>query len=316
MKGALMQVKENEARIAVLEARFASLGEQDLLEKEAIEKEIAMIEEQAYSTLNAWDIVYLSRHPKRPKASDYVQALFDDFIEFHGDRCFGDDGACVGGIASFHGIPVTLITQSKGKTLEENMKKNFGMLHPEGYRKALRLAHQAEKFHRPIITMVDTSGAYPGKGAEERGQAQAIAECLEVFSGLKTPVVAIVLSEGGSGGALAFSVADKILMLENAIYSVLSPEGFASILWKDEKRAEEAAEVMELTAADLKRKGIIDTIIKEPRGGAHKDFHAVCEQLDKELYLEILQLCTMNYDVMLEKRYEKFRKMGLAYEIV
>lgn len=311
-----MQVKESEARIATLQARFASLGEGDLLEKEAIEKEIAIIEEQAYGNLSAWDIVYLARHPKRPKACDYVEALFDDFIELHGDRAFGDDGACVAGLASFHGMPVTLITQSKGKTLEENMKKNFGMLHPEGYRKALRLAKQAEKFHRPIITMVDTSGAYPGKGAEERGQAEAIAKCLEVFSGLKTPVIAIVLSEGGSGGALAFSVADKILMMENAIYSVLSPEGFASILWKDEKRAEEAAEVMELTAADLKRKGIIDTIIQEPMGGAHRDFAKVCEKLDKELYRELLLLSNMKIETMLEKRYEKFRKMGLAYEIV
>lgn len=311
-----MQVKESEARIATLQARFASLGEGDLLEKEAIEKEIAIIEEQAYGNLSAWDIVYLARHPKRPKACDYVEALFDDFIELHGDRAFGDDGACVAGLASFHGMPVTLITQSKGKTLEENMKKNFGMLHPEGYRKALRLAKQAEKFHRPIITMVDTSGAYPGKGAEERGQAEAIAKCLEVFSGLRTPVIAIVLSEGGSGGALAFSVADKILMMENAIYSVLSPEGFASILWKDEKRAEEAAEVMELTAADLKRKGIIDTIIQEPMGGAHRDFAKVCEKLDKELYRELLLLSNMKIENMLEKRYEKFRKMGLAYEIV
>lgn len=311
-----MQVKESEARIQTLQARFASLGEGNLLEKEAIEKEIAIIEEQAYGNLSAWDIVYLARHPKRPKACDYVEALFDDFIELHGDRAFGDDGACVAGLASFHGMPVTLITQSKGKTLEENMKKNFGMLHPEGYRKALRLAKQAEKFHRPIITMVDTSGAYPGKGAEERGQAEAIAKCLEVFSGLKTPVIAIVLSEGGSGGALAFSVADTILMMENAIYSVLSPEGFASILWKDEKRAQEAAEVMELTAADLKRKGIIDTIIKEPMGGAHRDFAKVCEKLDKELYRELLLLSNMKIETMLEKRYEKFRKMGLAYEIV
>lgn len=309
-----MQVRESEARIAALEARFASLGEQDLFEKEAIQKEITQIREQAYASLSAWDIVYLARHPKRPKASDYIEKLFDDFMELHGDRAFGDDGACVAGLANFHGIPVTLITQSKGKTLEENMKKNFGMLHPEGYRKALRLAKQAEKFHRPIITMVDTSGAYPGKGAEERGQAEAIAKCLEVFSGLRTPVIAIVLSEGGSGGALAFSVADKILMLENAIYSVLSPEGFASILWKDEKRAEEAAEVMELTAADLKRKGIIDTIIKEPLGGAHQNFDDVCNHLDKELYRELLQLNMLNTDILLEKRYEKFRKMGLAYE--
>lgn len=309
-----MQVKECEARIATLEARFASLGEQDLLEKEAIEKQIAILREEAYSKLSAWDIVYLARHPKRPKAADYMSVLFPDFMELHGDRAFGDDGACLAGLATFHHVPVTVIAQSKGKTLEENMKRNFGMLHPEGYRKALRLARQAEKFKRPIITLVDTSGAYPGKGAEERGQAQAIAQCLEVFSNLKTPVIAIVLSEGGSGGALAFSVADKILMLENAIYSVLSPEGFASILWKDEKRAEEAAEVMELTANDLKRKGIVDTIISEPLGGAHKDMHMVCEQIDKELYRELLQLMNKKTDDLLQDRYDKFRKMGYAYE--
>lgn len=309
-----MQVKECEARIAVLEARFASLGEGDLLEKEAIQKQIAILREEAYATLSAWDIVYLARHPKRPKASDYMNILFPDFMELHGDRAFGDDGACVGGLATFHGMSVTVIAQSKGKTLEENMKRNFGMLHPEGYRKALRLAHQAEKFHRPIITLVDTSGAYPGKGAEERGQAQAIAECLKVFSDLKTPVIAVVLSEGGSGGALAFSVADHIMMLENAIYSVLSPEGFASILWKDEKRAAEAAEVMELTAKDLKRKGIVDTIIAEPLGGAHMDLSGVCQQLDKELYKELLQLTNKKCEDLLKDRYEKFRKMGLGYE--
>lgn len=309
-----MQVKECEARIATLEARFASLGEQDLLEKEAIEKQISILREEAYSELSAWDIVYLARHPKRPKAIDYMNVLFPDFIELHGDRFFGDDGACMGGLASFHNIPVTVIAQSKGKTLEENMKRNFGMLHPEGYRKALRLAHQAEKFKRPIITLVDTSGAYPGKGAEERGQAQAIAECLEVFSNIKTPVIAIVLSEGGSGGALAFSVADHIMMMENAIYSVLSPEGFASILWKDDSRVAEAAEVMELTAKDLKRKGIVDTIIQEPIGGAHMELGGVCDQMDKELYKELLKLMNKKTNDLVKDRYDKFRKMGLAYE--
>ena len=309
-----MQVKECEAKIAALEAQFASLGEGDILVKEAIQKEIAMLREEAYTTLSAWDIVYLARHPQRPKASDYIEVLFPDFMELHGDRAFGDDGACMAGLATFHDIPVTVLAQSKGKTLEENMKRNFGMLHPEGYRKALRLAKQAEKFHRPIITLVDTSGAYPGKGAEERGQAQAIAESLEVFANLKTPVIAIVLSEGGSGGALAFSVADKIYMLENAIYSVLSPEGFASILWKDEKRAAEAAEVMELTAKDLKRKDIVDTIIEEPLGGAHMDLASVCEQIDKELHKDLLQLTNKKTDRLCDERYHKFRKMGLTYE--
>ena len=194
------------------------------------------------------------------------------------------------------------------------MKRNFGMLHPEGYRKAIRLAKQAEKFHRPIITLVDTAGAYPGKGAEERGQAEAIAKCLEVFSDIKTPVIAIVLSEGGSGGALAFSVADHILMLEHAIYSILSPEGFASILWKDESRAAEAAEVMELTAKDLQCKGIVDTIIKEPQGGAHICFDYVIDQLEKQLYTILQELCKKKEKTLLAQRYEKYRRMGQSDE--
>ena len=309
-----MGLRESEAKIASLEASLASLESEDFLQKEAILKQIETIRKDAYANMDAWDSVYLARHPKRPKASDYIEALFDDFMEFHGDRFFGDDGACQGGIASFHGLPVTVLAQSKGKSLEENVKRNFGMLQPEGYRKALRLAKQAEKFHRPIITLVDTSGAYPGKGAEERGQAQAIATCLQEFSQLKTPVIAVVLSEGGSGGALAFSVADKIFMLEHAIYSILSPEGFASILWKDEKRASEAARVMELNASDLKRKGVIDTIIKEPVGGAHHDFAFVIQQLDQYLRKELMMLLQKDPEVLVENRYKKFRRMGQSYE--
>lgn len=309
-----MGLKESEAKISQLEANYAQLESEDILQKEAIIKQIEEIRKEAYDHLNAWDIVYLARHPKRPKASDYIEALFPDFMELHGDRAFGDDGACQGGIATFHGIPVTILAQSKGKTLDENMKRNFGMLHPEGYRKALRLAHQAEKFHRPIITLVDTSGAYPGKGAEERGQAEAIAQCLEVFATIKTPVIAIVLSEGGSGGALAFSVADHIMMLENAIYSVLSPEGFASILWKDDKRAAEAAQLMELTAVDLKRKGVVDTIITEPQGGAHMNFDFVCEQIQRNLETTLQDVMKLKEKAMLDARYDKFRKMGQTYE--
>lgn len=311
-----MGLRKSEAKIASLEASLASLESEDFLQKEAILKQIETIRKQAYSNMDAWDSVYLARHPKRPKASDYIEALFDDFIEFHGDRFFGDDGACQGGIASFHGLPVTVLAQSKGKSLEENVKRNFGMLQPEGYRKAMRLAKQAEKFHRPIITLVDTSGAYPGKGAEERGQAQAIASCLEQFSQLKTPVIAIVLSEGGSGGALAFSVADKIFMLEHAIYSILSPEGFASILWKDEKRASEAARVMELNASDLKRKGVIDAIIKEPLGGAHHDLSFVISQIDQLLRKELMMLLQKDQNVLIQERYQKFRRMGQSYEFL
>ena len=309
-----MGLKESEAKIASLEASLASLESEDVLQKEAILKQIETIRKSAYRNLDAWDTVYLARHPKRPKAIDYVESLFPDFYELHGDRHFGDDEACLGGLATFHGLPVTIIAQNKGKTLEENMKRNFGMLHPEGYRKALRLAKDAERFKRPIITFVDTSGAYPGKGAEERGQAEAIAKCLEVFSQLKTPIIAIVLSEGGSGGALAFSVADHIMMLEHAIYSILSPEGFASILWKDEKRAAEASRVMELKASDLKRKKIVDTIIQEPLGGAHQDLQYVVKQIDQELYKQLKGLLKKDEDTLVQERYLKFRRMGVSYE--
>ena len=251
---------------------------------------------------------------KRPMLSDYIETLFDDFIELHGDRYFADDHAIMAGIGWLNGTPVTVIGHRKGRTIEQNMDANFGMANPEGYRKAIRLAKQAEKFHRPIITLVDTAGAYPGKGAEERGQAEAIAQCLAVFSEIRTPVLAIVLSEGGSGGALAFSVADHIMMLEHAIYSILSPEGFASILWKDESRAAEAAGVMELTASDLKRKGIIDTIIAEPKGGAHICFDYVVEHLREQLENVLDDLCKKKEKVLLAKRYEKYRVMGANYE--
>ena len=308
-----MSIKEAESSIAVLEAELAKLDAMDPHADE-LRLQIDHLREEAMMQLDAWDTVYLARHPKRPKAADYIRALFPDFMELHGDRCYGDDAACQGGIATFHGRSVTVLAQSKGKTLEENMKRNFGMLHPEGYRKAIRLAKQAEKFHRPIITLVDTAGAYPGKGAEERGQAEAIAQCLAVFSEIRTPVLAIVLSEGGSGGALAFSVADNIMMLEHAIYSILSPEGFASILWKDESRAAEAAGVMELTASDLKRKGIIDTIIAEPKGGAHICFDYVVEHLREQLENVLDDLCKKKEKVLLAKRYEKYRVMGANYE--
>lgn len=266
------------------------------------------------SALTAWDQVCMARDPKRAKAIDFIEYLFDDFIELHGDRFFQDDPACQCGLAYFHNLPVTIIAQSKGKTLEENIHRNFGMLHPEGYRKAIRLAKQAERFHRPVITFIDTAGAYPGKGAEERGQAEAIAKCLEVFSQLRVPVIAIVISEGGSGGALAFSVADRIFMLEHAIYSILSPEGFASILWKDEKRCEEAAQLMELTSEDLHRKHIVDQIIQEPEEGIHSNLVNVCEQLEEAIYNALDCLLKKKEKVLLKERYEKFRRIGALYE--
>ncbi len=220
---------------------------------------------------NAWEKITLARDQNRPKAADILPLLFENMIELSGDRHFGNDRAIKAGIAEFEGIPVTVIAQSKGRNLQENLDCHFGMVHPEGYRKAMRLAKQAEKFKRPIVTLIDTAGAFPGFEAEQRGQAEAIASCLKLFATIQTPVIAIVLSEGGSGGALALSVADRIYMMENAVYSILSPEGFASILWKDETRAKEAAELMECTALDLLDKKLIDGIIPEVHGGMHHD---------------------------------------------
>ncbi len=311
-----MQVNKAQVTLQDLQEQLAQLPLDQEEERIRIQEEIQRIKKAAYSSLTAWDQVCMARDPKRPKAMDFIGCLFDDFIELHGDRLFQDDPACQCGLASFHGLPVTIIAQSKGKTLEENIYRNFGMLHPEGYRKAIRLAKQAEKFKRPIITFVDTAGAYPGKGAEERGQAEAIAKCLEVFSQLRVPVIAIVISEGGSGGALAFSVADRIFMLEHAIYSILSPEGFASILWKDEKRCEEAAQLMELTSDDLYRKQIVDQIIQEPQEGVHTNLAEVCKQLEEAIYIALEELLKKKDKVLLKERYEKFRRMGALYENV
>lgn len=303
-----MSLIDNERKIKELQAKRAQT--QDQSEHDELSKEIDALTKETYHNLTAWDRVTLARHPSRPKASDFIEGLFDHFYELHGDRCFGDDQAIIGGIGYFHNMPVTVIAQAKGKTLEENLSRHFGMCNPEGYRKALRLAKQAEKFHRPIITFVDTAGAYPGIEAEERGQAQAIAECLYTFSDLKTPVICIVLSEGGSGGALALSVADRICMLENAIYSVLSPEGFASILWKDDSRVQEAAEVMKLTSYDLYEKGIADYLVKEPTGGMQNDLKLVLDNIDQYLLKELDVLTHTKEKELLEKRYQKFRKIG------
>lgn len=269
------------------------------------------MKKEADKTLSVWERILLVRSMNRPRAQDYIDMLFDDFIEFHGDRRYGDDPSIIGGIAAFHGMPVTILAQSKGKTAEENIKKNYGMISPEGYRKAIRLAKQAERFHRPIITFVDTPGAYPGKGAEERGQAEAIAECLFTFADIAVPVICIVISEGGSGGALALSVADRIVMLENAVYSILSPEGFASILWKDKSRAQEAAEAMKMTSYDLKKEGIIDDILEEPEGGAQENIAFVVSKMRSYLEKELSELTKMKTNRLLAERYSKIRRMGV-----
>ena len=263
-----------------------------------------------YILKTAWEKVQIARQTQRPKTTDYIKNIFNDFIEFHGDRNFGDDKAIIGGIALLDEIPVTVIGEQKGKSAKENMERNFGMPEPEGYRKALRLMKQAEKFKRPIITFIDTPGAYPGVGAEERGQGEAIAKNIMEMSKLKVPIICIVIGEGSSGGALAIGVGDKIVMLENAVYSILSPEGFASILYKDASKAKEAAENMKITAEDLKKLEIIEKIIEEPEEGVtEKTLEKVCTELKKYLKQTILELQIENIEKLLEKRYEKFRKI-------
>ena len=267
------------------------------------------VKEQIKDSLDAWERVQISRKKDRPVGTDYIDALFTDFMELHGDRYFKDDHAIVGGIAYFHGIPVTVIAQAKGKTTKENLDRNFSMPSPDGYRKALRLMKQAEKFSRPVICFVDTPGAFCGLEAEERGQGEAIARNLFELSGLRVPVLSVVIGEGGSGGALAMAVADEVWMLENAVYSVLSPEGFASILWKDSKRASEAAEVMKLTAGDLKRLGIIEQVIPEPEGFTDENMEGVCEDLDGRIAAFLENYTEYSVDELTARRYDRFRGM-------
>lgn len=258
--------------------------------------------------LTAWERVQLSRKTDRPSGSDYIEALFTDFMEFHGDRNYGDDRAVIGGIAKFHGRPVTVIVQEKGTNTKENIAHNFGMPMPEGYRKALRLMKQAEKFHRPVICFVDTPGAFCGIEAEERGQGEAIARNLRELAGLKTPVLSIVTGEGGSGGALALAAGDQVWMLENSVYSILSPEGFASILWKDSTKAKEAAAVMKLTASDLYQKGIIEQVIPEPENLTPESLWQVTERLDDRIRAFLKQYTVLSEEELLEMRYARFRK--------
>lgn len=271
---------------------------------QTVEKERQSVQEK-----DAWERVTISRKNDRPVGQDYIRILFSDFLEFHGDRCYGDDPAIIGGIAKFAGIPVTVIAQAKGKSTKENVAHHFGMPSPEGYRKALRLMKQAEKFKRPILLFVDTPGAFCGIEAEERGQGEAIARNLFEMSSMKVPVLSVVIGEGGSGGALALAVADEVWMLENAIYSVLSPEGFASILWKDSKRASEAAEVMKLTAADLKKLGVIEAVIAEPEVYTEETMQSVVFVLQKKITEFLDTHCNFSPEELAVQRYERFRKM-------
>ncbi len=264
----------------------------------------------ATDVLTAAQRVALARKPGRPGVAEFVHALFGDFFEQRGDRSQTDDPSIMGGIARFHGRPVTVIGNRKGSTIEERIACNFGMASPEGYRKAQRIMHAAEKFGRPIITFVDTSGAYPGLEAEAHGQGEAIARSIELMSSLTVPVVSVITGEGGSGGALALAVGNRVLMLENAVYSVLSPEGFASILWKDASRADEACEVMKLTADDLLELGVVDGIVPEPAGGADENPAALYQVLDTAITHELAELEKMSRSALLEDRYRKFRAMG------
>ncbi|MEG6521467.1 acetyl-CoA carboxylase carboxyltransferase subunit alpha [Desulfotomaculum sp. 1211_IL3151] len=275
-----------------------------------LEKKSRDMKEKIYRNLDPWQKVQIARHAARPNTKDYITALFHDFLEFHGDRLYGDDPAVMGGIARYKSIPVTVIGHLKGHDTKENVYRNFGMAHPEGFRKALRLMKQAEKFNRPVICFIDTAGAYCGMGAEERGQGEAIAKNLMVMSALRIPIVSVVIGEGGSGGALALGVANKILMQEHAIFSVSSPEAAASILWKDGTKAKEAAEVLNLTAQDLLRFGVIDEILPEPLGGAHSDLAATYQIVDKSLAHNLTELMKIPVEELVEARYRKFRSIG------
>jgi len=282
-----------------------------------LEPELRRLEDKAtklarelFAELSPWQKVQLSRHPNRPYTLDYVERLFEGFVELHGDRCFGDDAAIVAGMARFRGRSVVVIGHQKGRGAKDNVKRNFGMPHPEGYRKALRVYELASRFGLPIVTLVDTPGAYPGLGAEERGQSEAIGACLAGMSRARVPIVATIIGEGGSGGALALGVANRVLVLEYGTYSVISPEGCASILWKDGSKADEAATRLKMTAPDLLRLGIVDRIVEEPAGGAHQDHDTAARLVGAAIAEELSSLEGLGPDELVEDRYRRFRRMG------
>jgi acetyl-CoA carboxylase carboxyl transferase subunit alpha len=273
------------------------------------------LQQRVYGSLTAWQRTQLARHPRRPHTLDFFRLLLEDFVELHGDRAFGDDRALVGGLARLAGEPVVVVGHQKGRDTREKIARNFGMPHPEGYRKALRLMQLAAKFGKPVVTFIDTPGAYPGLGAEERGQAEAIARNLREMAGLPTPIVSVVTGEGGSGGALAIGVADRILMLEYAVYSVISPEGCAAILWGDAAKAPEASELMKTTAPDLLRLGVIDAVVPEPAGGAHRDWEACAATLRDALSEHLRALRAKSPHELVQDRYRKFRRIGAFEEV-
>lgn len=281
-------------------------------EVKRLEEKLEHLKKDTYSNLTAWQKVQIARHPNRPYTLDYLDMIMSDFIELHGDRCFADDKALVCGFAKLDNRKIVVMGHQKGRDTKENLKRNFGCAHPEGYRKALRVMQLAEKFELPIVVLIDTPGAYPGIGAEERGQAQAIAFNLREMISISVPIIAIIIGEGGSGGALGIGIADKVCVLENAYYSVISPEGCAAILWKDGSKAPLASEVLKLTAQDLLRKGIIDEIIPEPLGGAHRDPEKMGQVLKESINRNLKAVSTLNKDELLKLRYKKFRDMGVV----
>ena len=307
-----MDLSQLEKPVLELEAqiRAMEMDPSQTKEREKLEKKLEKLKSELFTNLTDWQRAQLARHPKRPYTLDYLERICERFEELHGDRRFGDDAAIVGGMGWIEGNPVMIIGQQKGRDTKQKILRNFGMPKPEGYRKALRLMKLAEKFQRPVLCLIDTPGAYPGVDAEERGQAEAIARNLLEMAKLEVPVVAVVLGEGGSGGALALGVADRVLMMENAIYSVISPEGCASILWKDASQAPKAAAALKLTAPHLLDLGVIDGIVKEPLGGAHSDFDAAAAALKEAVVEAFSELSELSAEELVEERYQKFARMG------
>ena len=304
-------IVELEGKITELKDLAAQKGMDVGREVEALERQAERLREEVYTNLSPWQRVQLARHPKRPYTLDYIGLLCDEFTELHGDRNFGDDRAIVGGMALVGGRQVLVLGHQKGRDTKENLLRNFGMPHPEGYRKALRLMQMAGKFGRPIVTLVDTPGAFPGVDAEKRGQSEAIARNLREMVRIPVPIVVVIIGEGGSGGALALAVGDRVIMLENSIYSVISPEGCAAILWGDRAQAPRAAEALRLTARDLVALSVVDRVLEEPKGGAHRDPAAMAATLREALVDELDRLGKLSPEILLENRFQKFLHMGV-----
>ncbi|MDH4227390.1 MAG: acetyl-CoA carboxylase carboxyltransferase subunit alpha [Deltaproteobacteria bacterium] len=304
-------IDDIEAEIAALKKAQDEEGADNGSEIKKLEKESAALKKKIFSSLTPWQVTLVARHPQRPYTLNHIENMTDEFIELHGDRLYKDDPAIVGGLGRIGGTAVVIIGQQKGRTTKERVRRNYGMPHPEGYRKALRLMELADRFNRPLVTLIDTPGAAPDIEAEERGQSEAIARNLLVMSKLRVPVVSAIIGEGGSGGALAIGVANKVLMFEYSTYSVISPEGCAAILWKDGSKADEAAKALKMEASELLELGIIDKIVKEPLGGAHRDQKEASENLKQALLEEIESLSKFSPDALVSGRYDKFRKMGV-----